>query len=160
MRAERIKNQRIAARTVRVPGRAPQWVIPSVKFALVVGDALIAGFSFIGAFYFREGASIFAQTATGELSWSRQFAPYGALLLFVVLIRLLVVRYYDLYRLRGEFSFFDDAVRLFKATAIGSLLIVAAAFLYRGGFQYRACSYARGVFVLDFLLTFTGLATL
>lgn len=160
MRAERIKNQRIAARTVRVPGRAPQWVIPSVKFALVVGDALIAGFSFIGAFYFREGASIFAQTATGELSWSRQFAPYGALLLFVVLIRLLVVRYYDLYRLRGEFSFFDDAVRLFKATAIGSLLIVAAAFLYRGGFQYRAFSYARGVFVLDFLLTFTGLATL
>src|SRR5687768_2025819 len=151
MRAERIKNQRIAARTVRVPGRAPQWVIPSVKFALVVGDALIAAFSFIGAFYFREGATIFAQTANDELSWSRQFAPYGALLLFVVLIRLLAVRYYDLYRLRGEFSFFDDAVRLFKATAIGSLLIVAAAFLYRGGFQYRAFSYARGVFVVDFV---------
>jgi exopolysaccharide biosynthesis polyprenyl glycosylphosphotransferase len=30
-------------------------------------------------------------------------------------------------------------------------LIVAAAFLYRGGFEFRAFSYARGVFVVDFL---------
>ena len=74
----------------------------------------------------------------------------------MVLIRLLVLRYYDLYRLRGEFSFVDDGIRVFKATAIGSLLIVAAAFLYRGGFHYRAFSYARSVFVLDFLLAFAG----
>jgi FlaA1/EpsC-like NDP-sugar epimerase len=60
-------------------------------------------------------------------------------------------RYCDLYRVRGEFSFFDDGVRIFKAAAIGSLLIVAAAFLYRGGFTFRAFSYARGVFVADFL---------
>ncbi|MCM3871431.1 MAG: hypothetical protein ND895_12170, partial [Pyrinomonadaceae bacterium] len=135
MRAERIKHPRIQASTVRVPGRAPQWVIPTVRLALVVGDALIAAFSFVGAFYFREGASIFERTANGGFQWSRQFAPYGVMLLFVVLIRLLVLHYYDLYRLRGEFSFFDDAVRLFKSIAIGSLLIVAAAFLYRGGFQ-------------------------
>jgi FlaA1/EpsC-like NDP-sugar epimerase len=160
MRAERVKHPRIQASTVRVPGRAPQWVIPTVKLALVVGDALIAAFSFVGAFYFREGASIFERTANGGFQWSRQFAPYGAMLLFVVLIRLLVLHYYDLYRLRGEFSFFDDAVRLFKSIAIGSLLIVAAAFLYRGGFQYRAFSYARAVFVLDFLLAFAGIVTL
>ena len=160
MRAERIKDPRIQASTVRVPGRAPQWVIPTVKLALVVGDALIAAFSFVGAFYFREGASIFERTTNGGFQWSRQFAPYGAMLLFVVLIRLLVLHYYDLYRLRGEFSFFDDAVRLFKSIAIGSLLIVAAAFLYRGGFQYRAFSYARSVFVLDFLLALAGIVTL
>jgi exopolysaccharide biosynthesis polyprenyl glycosylphosphotransferase len=64
----------------------------------------------------------------------------------------LALRYYDLYRLRGEFSFFDDGLRVFKSTAIGSLLIVAAAFLYRGGFHYRSFSYARSVFVLDFLI--------
>ena len=160
MRAERIKNPRIAASTVRVPGRAPQWVIPTVKLALVVGDALIAAFSFVGAFYFREGASVFERTANGGLMWNQEFAPYGTLLLFVVLIRLLVLQYYDLYRLRGEFSFFDDAIRLFKSTAIGSLLIVAAAFLYRGGFQYRAFSYARAVFVLDFVLSLAGVVTL
>jgi len=72
------------------------------------------------------------------------------LLLFVVAIRLLSFRYCDLYRVRGEFSFVDDAIRIFKATATGSLLIVAAAFLYRGGFQFRSFSYARSVFVVDF----------
>ena len=49
--------------------------------------------------------------------------------------------------LRGEFSFVDDGIRIFKATAIGSLLIVAAAFLYRGGLSFvrsrtrAACSW-------------------
>jgi exopolysaccharide biosynthesis polyprenyl glycosylphosphotransferase len=160
MRAERIKTRRIPASTVRVPGRAPSWVIPTVKVALVVADVLIAAFSFAGAFYIRQGGAIFGRTTNGGLTWSQEFAPYGALLLFVVLIRVLALQYYDLYRLRGEFSFVDDAVRLFKSIAIGSLLIVAAAFLYRGGFQYRAFSYARSVFVLDFVLSFAGVVTL
>lgn len=106
----------------------------------------------MAAYYFREGSAIFGQAGAGNFTWSTRFAPYGALLLFVVLIRVLALRYYDLYRLRGEFSFFDDGIRVFKSTAIGSLLIVAAAFLYRGGFNYRAFSYARSVFVLDFLI--------
>jgi exopolysaccharide biosynthesis polyprenyl glycosylphosphotransferase len=158
MRAERVKSQTIPAAAVRVAGRAPQWIMPTVKVALVVADGLIAAFSFMGAFYFREGVSLLNQGAGGL--WSERFGPYGTLLAFVVFIRLLTLSYYDLYRLRGEFSFVDDAVRLFKSTAIGSLLIVAAAFLYRGGFQYRAFSYARSVFVLDFLLAFAGVVTL
>ena len=80
--------------------------------------------------------------------------------MFVILIRLLSLRYLDLYRLRGEFSFVDDGFRIFKATAIGSLLIVAAAFLYRGGFDYRAFSYARAVFLLDFLIALASFYTL
>jgi exopolysaccharide biosynthesis polyprenyl glycosylphosphotransferase len=160
MRAERIKSPRVTASTVRVPRRAPQWIVPTAKLALVVGDALIASFSFIGAFVLREGASVYEWSAAGGYRWSQEFAPYGALLLFVVLIRLLVLKYYDLYRLRGEFSLLDDAVRLFKSAAIGSLLIVAAAFLYRGGFQFREFSYARAIFVLDFLLSFVGVVTL
>jgi exopolysaccharide biosynthesis polyprenyl glycosylphosphotransferase len=158
MKAERIKSRTVSPSTVRVSGRAPRWVIPTVKTALVVADGLIAAFAFAGAFYLREGGVLWERTANGGFIWSARFAPYGALLLFVVLTRLLTLRYYDLYRLRGEFSFFDDAVRLFKSTAIGSLLIVAAAFLYRGGFQYRAFSYARSVFLLDFVLAFTAIA--
>ncbi|HEV8168559.1 MAG TPA: sugar transferase, partial [Pyrinomonadaceae bacterium] len=106
--------------------------------------------------YTREGISVFA-TGAG-FAWSDRFAPYGALLVFVVAIRLLSFRYCDLYRVRGEFSFVDDSIRIFKATAIGSLLIVAAAFLYRGGFEFRAFSYARSVFVADFIfvLVFAG----
>ena len=123
--------------------------MPTVKAGLVVADAMAAAISFMLAFYVRERISVFAPG--GGLAWSDRFAPYGALLVFVVVIRLLSFRYCNLYRVRGEFSFVDDAIRIFKATAIGSLLIVAAAFLYRGGFQFRAFSYARGVFVTDFV---------
>jgi exopolysaccharide biosynthesis polyprenyl glycosylphosphotransferase len=139
----------IDASVVRVPGRAPRWIVPTVKVSLVVADALAAAVSFMLAFYVREGVAVFS--AGGGLTWSESFAPYGALLVFVVCIRLVSFRYCDLYRVRGEFSLFDDGVRIFKAAAIGSLLIVAVAFLYRGGFAFRAFSYARSVFVADFL---------
>src|ERR1051325_6942898 len=130
---------------VRVPGRAPRWIVPAVKVSLVIADALIAVVAFMLAFYVREGTAVFE-----GWNWSTRFAPYAALLVFVVAIRLLSFRYCDLYRVRGEFSFDDDGIRIFKATAVGSLLIVAVAFMYRGGFQFRAFSYARGVFIADF----------
>ena len=143
---------------MRVPGRAPRWIVPTVKVLLVIADAFAAAFAFIFAFILREDASAFAPQ--GGLAWSESFEPYGALLFFVVGIRLLTFRYSDLYRLRGEFSFVDDAIRIFKATAIGSLLIVAAAFLYRGGFEFRAFSYARGVFVVDFLFVLLSVGSI
>jgi exopolysaccharide biosynthesis polyprenyl glycosylphosphotransferase len=156
VRADRIPKATVGASLVRAPARAPQWVVPLIKALLLVTDGVIATAAFCLAFYWREGVSLITESSVGTFSWSARFAPYGALLLFVVVIRLLVLRYYDLYRLRGEFSFVDDGIRVFKATAIGSLLIIAAAFLYRGGFHYRAFSYARSVFVLDFLLAFAG----
>lgn len=142
---------------VRVARRAPRWIVPAVKVGLVIVDAVIAAVSFVVAFYVREGVPVFAD---GSMAWSERFAPYGALLLFVVAIRLLTFNYYSLYRVRGEFSLVDDGIRIFKATAIGSLLIVAAAFLYRGGFEFRAFSYARSVFVYDFAFVFIGIALL
>jgi exopolysaccharide biosynthesis polyprenyl glycosylphosphotransferase len=157
---EQIKNPLVEASIVRAPSRAPHWVIPTIKTALVVADSLIAALSFAAAFYLREGGEIFQQTRPDSFAWAPRFAPYGALMLFVILIRVLALRYYDLYRLRGEFSFFDDGIRVFKSTAIGSLLIVAAAFLYRGGFNYRAFSYARSVFALDFVIALASFYTL
>lgn len=139
------------ARSVREPARAPAWIVPSVKTALVFADALLAAASFVLAFYVREGKEIFASTG-GEGFWSSAFAPYGVLLIFVLPVRLLLQRYYGLYRIRGEFSLVDESVRIFKSAAIGSLLIVATAFLYRGGYQFREFSYARAVFVLDFAI--------
>src|SRR3982074_3353450 len=47
--------------------------------------------------------------------------------------------------------------RVFKATAIGSLLMVAATFMYRGGVTYRTFSYSRAVFLVDFLLALAGI---
>lgn len=158
MRAERSRQKVIDASVVRVPGRAPRWIVPAVKASLVIADAVASAFAFILAFNVREGVSAFA--ADGSLAWSDRFAPYGALLVFVVCIRLLSFRYSSLYRVRGEFSLVDDGIRIFKATAIGSLLIVAAAFLYRGGFEFRAFSYARGVFVADFFFVLISVGLL
>ncbi|HKO97215.1 MAG TPA: sugar transferase [Pyrinomonadaceae bacterium] len=159
MRAEHINERTIKASVARASGRAPRWVMPLVKGALVFVDAVVAAASLMLAFYVREGGPIVSQT-TNFYSWSSKFAPYGVLVPLVVLIRLLTLRYYDLYRMRGEFSLVDDGSRVFKATAIGSLLFVAAAFLYRGGFNYRAFSYARGVFLLDFAFALLSYQTL
>jgi exopolysaccharide biosynthesis polyprenyl glycosylphosphotransferase len=137
--------------SVRATARVPAWVVPAVRAALLAADCLVAAAAFIGSFVLRETGPVF-DASVNHWTWSAQFAPYGALVLFVVPVRALVNSYYDLYRLRGEFSLVDEALRIFKATAIGSLLIVAFTFLYRGGFLFRAFSYSRPVFVLDFVL--------
>lgn len=160
MKAESVKESSIEASTVRVPARAPRWVVPLVKVVLLFSDVALTTLSFAGAFYFRHDAPLMTRTAEGALTWSSQFAPYAVLLPLVIPIRLLLLRYYDLYRVRGEFSFVEDAARVFKATAIASLLIVAAAFMYRGGVAYRTFSYSRAIFVIDFVLAFASIATL
>jgi exopolysaccharide biosynthesis polyprenyl glycosylphosphotransferase len=153
MRVERSEKLRVEASEVRARARAPRWVVPAVKVLLVVADAAVAASAFVSAFALREGGGVPIRFGTGEgFVWDARFGPYGALLWFVLAVRLLASAYYDLYRLRGEFSYIDECVRVFRATAVGSLLIVAWAFLYRGGFAFRAFSYARGVFVLDFFL--------
>src|SRR4051812_27307013 len=112
LRADRLAKARIGASVVQASARAPHWVLPLIKTALVVVDLVIATAAFPLAFYWREGSPILAAGTSAAFSWSTRFAPYGALLLFVVLIRVVLLRYYDLYRLRGEFSFLDDAIRV------------------------------------------------
>jgi exopolysaccharide biosynthesis polyprenyl glycosylphosphotransferase len=152
MRVERSKALRLSAGEVRAAARAPGWVVPAVKAALVAADAIVAVASFAAAYVVREGGGVLVRFDLRGIVWQPRFGPYAALVWFVVLVRLLASAYYDLYRLRGEFSYLDECVRVFRATAVGSLLIVAWAFLYRGGFEFRAFSYARGVFVLDFFI--------
>jgi len=160
MRPERIRTVTVDARAVREPARAPRWVVPLVKMSIALTDIVLAAGSFALAFYFRHSDVFVSGSSSGGLTWSDQFAPYAVLLPFVIPIRLLLLRYYDLYRIRGEFSFVEDVARVFKATAIGSLLIVAAAFMYRGGVAYRTFSYSRLIFLLDFLLAFASIGLL
>jgi exopolysaccharide biosynthesis polyprenyl glycosylphosphotransferase len=159
MRAE-VAKAITSPEAVRVPARAPRWVVPIVKFGLAISDILLAIASFVVAFKLRHGEAVFYRDAHGALVWAAAFAPYAVLLPLVIPIRLLLLRYYDLYRVRGEFSFVEDVARVFKATAIGSLLIVAAAFMYRGGVAYRTFSYSRAIFVLDFVLAFASIGLL
>lgn len=160
MKAEQRNELRTQARAVRVPARAPRWVVPLMKLGLALADISLTLLSFAVAFSLRHGEEIFSRAVDGSLNWSADFAPYAVLLPFVIPIRLLLLRYYDLYRVRGEFSFVEDVGRVFKATAIGSLLIVAAAFMYRGGVAYRTFSYSRAMFVFDFLLAFASIGLL
>ena len=62
-----------------------------------------------------EATELVHRAASGSLSWSRDFAPYAVLLPLIIPIRLLLLRYYDLYRVRGV-SGIDWAVPLFKGT--------------------------------------------
>ena len=157
MKAEPVKALSTDARAVRVPARAPRWVVPLLKLSLALADAALAVLSFVAAFYLRHYEAFLHRTSAGNLAWTREFAPYAVLLPLIIPIRLLLLRYYDLYRVRGEVSFVDDLARVFKATAIGSLLIVTAAFMYRGGVAYRTFSYSRGIFVLDFVLALASI---
>jgi exopolysaccharide biosynthesis polyprenyl glycosylphosphotransferase len=158
MRVERIDRLSVKASAVRAEGRAPAWALPAAKLSLIVADALLACACFVAAFYLREHAEVFARA--GSWAWGARFAPYAAVLLFVVPVRVLANAYYDLYRLRGEFSYVDEGARVFKATAVASLLIVAITFLFRGGTAFRAFSYSRAVFVLDFLFALASYGTL
>src|SRR5205807_5396537 len=155
MKPEPVKDYKAAPHAVRASARAPRWVAPALRTALVFTDACLSIFAFLAAFYLREGVPL--THANGNAAWSEAFAPYAALLPFLPAVRLLLIGYYDLYRIRGEFSFVTEAARVFKAVALGSLLLIAIAFIYRGGIVFRTFSYSRAVFGIDFLLAFAGI---
>ncbi|MDX6709811.1 MAG: hypothetical protein QOH96_827, partial [Blastocatellia bacterium] len=115
-RVQKIDYQVSEAKSVRASANAPQWIIPTVRGAIVVADCLLAVAAFAVAFLVRQGGWIF-DGPIGNWIWNPEFAPYGALLFFVVPVRVLVIGYYDLYRLRGEFSFVNDGLRIFKSAA-------------------------------------------
>lgn len=132
---------------VKTENRVPSFVMPSVKLLIFLADAGLAFLSFALAFIAREGDAIFSQTAW---AWSGDFVPYAGVLIFVVPIRLVMLAYQRVYRLQGAFSYIAEFIKIFKAVAIGSLLIISFTFLFRGGFAFREFSYSRGVFALDF----------
>lgn len=132
-----------------LPNRVPEWVMPFIKLGVAAVDILIAAASFLLAFRLREGAAIFS----GENSlWSEEFSPYSGILIAAIIVRFAMLLYQRVYRFHGVFSYVQEGIRIFKAVAVGSLIIVSWAFLFRGGFAYRDFSYSRAIFVLDFLI--------
>jgi len=142
--------------TVKAENRVPPFVMPLVKALIFLIDALLAFSSFALAFVWREGNAIFSQTAW---AWSKEFVPYAAVLIFLVPIRLVMLAYQRVYRFQGAFSYIAEFIKIFKAVAVGSLLIISFTFLFRGGFAFREFSYSRGVFALDFVLALVIFST-
>lgn len=133
----------------RAENRVPRWVMPLIKTAILIADAGLAVLCFTLAFKLREGGAILSPNAW---AWSREFVPYAGILYFAVPVRLMMLVYQRVFRFHGAFSYMQEAIKIFKAVAVGSLLTVAWAFLFRGGFAFREFSYSRGVFAIDFLL--------
>ncbi len=132
--------------------RVPKWILPIAKVLIFAVDGLLIFVCFFLAFYLREGKPILSATAW---AWSKDFVPYAGILFFALPIRLAMLLYERVYRLQGAFSYTQEVFKIFKAVAVGSLLIVAVAFLFRGGFAFRDFSYSRTVFLADFALALT-----
>ena len=136
-------------------------LIKVIPVGLMVFDGALAVLLFILAYWLRnpeEPIFIVSQIDFGFLSLSLPYAfhssfdPYLSVLYFTPLIQVGAFGYRGLYRVRGEFSFSDDFINIFKAISIGAMLAPLIAFFYRGGFAYSAFSYSRVVFILYYLL--------
>ncbi len=139
--------------------------IKIITIGLVIFDGLLAAMLFILAFWIRhpsEPLFIFAQQHLGPLVLSApsafhpRFAPYLSVLYFIPFIQIAMFGQRGLYRVRGEFSFSEDFINIFKAISIGSLLLTFIAFFYRGGFTYSSFSYSRLVFIIYYLFGLVG----
>ena len=137
----------LSVRRTAVSRRVPAWVMPAIKVIVMGLDALIAVGSFLLAFKLREGSDVLSQTAW---AWSQAFVPYAGILYFAVVARVAMLFYQRAYNYVGSFSYAQETIKVSKAVGVSSLLIIAWAFLFRGGFAFRDFSYARSVFVIDF----------
>ncbi|MGQ0542240.1 MAG: sugar transferase [Blastocatellia bacterium] len=138
---------------VKAESRMPGWAMPLIKLGVAASDVWLASLSFLLAFKLREGEPLLSSTAW---AWSKEFVPYAGIFYFAIVIRLAMLIYQRVYRFHGAFSYTREFIKIFKAVSVGSLLIVAWAFLFRGGFAFRDFSYSRAVFVLDFAIALFG----
>ncbi len=154
MKAEVVNSK--ALDVIDSKNRVPEWVMPVVKLGVFLADAVLTCLCFFGAFILREGDPILSANAW---AWSKQFVPYAGILFFAVPARLILLLYSRSYRFAGAFSYLQEAIKIFKAVLVSSLLIVAWAFLFRGGFAFREFSYSRGVFLADFAIALVVFTT-
>ncbi|HYP26188.1 MAG TPA: sugar transferase [Blastocatellia bacterium] len=130
--------------------------------ALLLVDLVISILAFVLAYKLRQGIPIFtwARKSVLPTGLAPDFQAYSVILLFVPFVKFFALRRYGLYKLRGEFSFSGDLVRVAKASTMSFLVLVLIAFLFRQGFSisngqliYLDYSYSRLLFVYDWLIS-------
>lgn len=131
---------------------------------LVAFDGVLVSALFLLAYWLRHPEKtifIWSEKQLGMLTlwlpagFETNYAPYLSVLYFVPLVQVATFWYRGLYKVRGEFSFSEDFINIFKAVSIGALLVTVLAFFYRGGFAYSAFSYSRTIFIVFYLLNLT-----
>src|SRR5262245_31846400 len=118
-------------------GRLLTWplsehLIKVVSVGLMVFDGALAASLFILAYWLRlpeELVFIASRIDLGFVSFllpygfHPSFDPYLSVLYFTPFVHVGAFWYRGLYRVRGEFSFSDDFINIFKAITIGALLV-------------------------------------
>jgi exopolysaccharide biosynthesis polyprenyl glycosylphosphotransferase len=149
-------------------GRLLTWplsehLIKVVSVGLMIFDGALAALLFILAYWMRLPEEVVFIASRIDLGFASFLLPYGfhpnfdpylSVLYFAPLVHVGAFLYRGLYRVRGEFSFSEDFINIFKATTIGALLVTVIAFFYRGGYAYSAFSYSRVIFIVYYLLSF------
>jgi exopolysaccharide biosynthesis polyprenyl glycosylphosphotransferase len=141
--------------------RSLVWAVLPVT-SLVLIDLALSALAFMISYKLHNDTPVF--------EWRRKsfwptgiwdtFEPYFSIMLFVPFVKVYVLRRYGLYRLRGEFSFSNDFIKVFNASTLAFLILVLIAFLFRQGFAFRDgrlillnFTYSRMVFVYDWLIS-------
>src|SRR5439155_26868000 len=91
------------------------YLLPLCTALIILADLGVATGSFVLSYWLRQGEAVFFPPLGSllpiDITWN--FRPYFSVLLFVPVVRILALRHYDLYRLRGEFSLLQDMSGLF-----------------------------------------------
>ncbi|HXG92986.1 MAG TPA: sugar transferase [Blastocatellia bacterium] len=134
--------------------------------SLVFVDLIITALALVLAYKIHNDTPIFdwKKKSFWPVGIYDSFEPYLTLLLFAPFVNIWALRRNGLYKLRGEFSFTDDFIKVFKASTLAFLVMVLIAFLFRQGVAYRDgqlvflqdFSYSRMVFVYNWLIS-TGM---
>ncbi|HKP10930.1 MAG TPA: hypothetical protein VJZ91_02430, partial [Blastocatellia bacterium] len=113
-RAFTVAEQAIRSRAVR---RGALWSVLPVA-ALVLVDVVVSLAIFMAAYKLHHNSAMFVwkhkRSALPIGVWDA-FEPYFTLMLFVPFVKLYALRRYGLYKLRGEFSFSGDLIKIFNA---------------------------------------------
>ena len=107
-------------------------------------DALLVVSSFTISHYLR-----FEQN-TNNTIWEL----HDNLLPFVIVIKLLIFFYFDIYRSYWEYVSIPDIINIFKASVVSTLLLVFIIFISQTTF------YSRSVFFIDCIITFLSISLL
>jgi len=136
-------------------------VLPIISLALI--DIAISVAAFVLAYKLHHDTPIFLWKPKKSIFpigiWDA-FEPYFTITLFIPFVKLYALRRYGLYKLRGEFSFSGDFIKVFNASTLAFLVMVLIAFLFRQGFAFHEgrlilldFTYSRLVFVYDWLFS-------
>ena len=119
-----------------------------ISFSLI-SDIILIYFSFILAYWIRFNLQIVPVT-----KGIPPLLAYKKAIPFIILIWVLIFNHYGFYNRKRSIDAFDDFLRLVWAVSLGTIVIMAATFLYRD-FSYSRLVIAYGWWVSIFFLYFS-----